>query len=138
MEAKKRRGQQRWVGWMASQIQCMNSGRWEAWCPVVHGAAKSPTWLSNRATTTNKGRDEFSGWTPEYYNMLILPQLDFLIPQLGFSAVLIKLGWTFLKNKLTSLIPTFIGDFIDLILLCSCFLFSLQKESFKNLNYTDF
>lgn len=58
---------------------------WEmgAWRPVVHGAAKSPTWLSNRATTTNKGRDAFSGWTPEYYNMLILPQLDFLIPQLS-------------------------------------------------------
>ena len=60
LEGKRRREQQR-MGWLDSFINSMDmnlSKLWEivedrgAWCVIIHGVAKSQTWLSDWTTTT--------------------------------------------------------------------------------------
>ena len=70
-----------WDGWMASPTQWTwvwaSSGSWwwtgEAWCAIVHGVAKSWTWLSN-----------WADWTDWHWNRLrhIIPSSQY-IPKLG-------------------------------------------------------
>ena len=60
-------GNRGWDGWMASPTQWSLSKLWEivkdrgTWCPVVHGAAKSQTQLSNW-TTTSTHLANFNWW----------------------------------------------------------------------------
>ena len=58
----------------------------EAWCPAVHGVAKSWTWLSN--------------WTELFYNVVLVPAV-----QQSDSATHIHtscLFWTYIYNKIFS------------------------------------